>query len=142
MRTVPGVDNLALCNKNIIQLKSQGVSLPKPVHTRVIFALSLMAVAAGNAIAGEALSQQRQQELVYLLRQDCGSCHGMTLKGGLGPSLLPQALAEKPAQYLQQVIAKGVPGTAMPPWENMLQAEEIDFLVDYLTRPAAAQELN
>lgn len=114
-----------------------------PIHKLVIFAIGLMGAAAGaNSIAGEALSEQRQQELLYLLRQDCGSCHGMTLKGGLGPSLLPPALAEKPAEYLQQVIAKGVPGTAMPPWENMLQAEEIDFLVDYLTRPAAAQELN
>ena len=33
----------------------------------------------GGAVAG------RQEELIYRLRQDCGSCHGMTLKGGLGP---------------------------------------------------------
>jgi cytochrome c55X len=117
--------------------------LRQPIHKLFNLAIGLIGgVASANLNAGEALSEQRQQELVYLLRQDCGSCHGMTLKGGLGPSLLPAALAAKPAEYLHQVIAKGVPGTAMPPWDNILQAEEIDFLVDYLTRPAAAQELN
>jgi hypothetical protein len=33
--------------------------------------------------------RQRQKELIHLVRQDCGSCHGMTLQGGLGPALLP-----------------------------------------------------
>jgi len=35
----------------------------------------------------------RQAALVDLVRQDCGSCHGMTLKGGLGRSLLPERQA-------------------------------------------------
>ena len=93
--------------------------------------LSSLAVSA-NTRAAEPLSQQRQDELIYLLHQDCGSCHGMTLKGGLGPSLLPTALAGKPNAYLQQVISKGVPEKAMPPWGNILQPREIDFLVTYL----------
>lgn len=114
-------------------------------HKHKLLALYLAASVAcggGIAIASEIPSQQRQQELLYLLRQDCGSCHGMTLKGGLGPSLLPAALDGKPAEYLREVIARGVPGTAMPPWENILQSGEIDFLVAYLTRPSAAQELD
>ena len=111
-------------------------------HKHKILALYLAgSVACGSGIASDIPSQLRQQELLYLLRQDCGSCHGMTLKGGLGPSLLPAALDGKPPQYLREVIARGVPGTAMPPWENILQAGEIDFLVAYLTRPSAAQEL-
>ena len=40
----------------------------------------------------------RQAELLHLLRHDCGSCHGLTLKGGLGPPLLPATLAaQEPA---------------------------------------------
>ena len=39
-----------------------------------------------------AVPPERQDQLRYLLRQDCGSCHGMTLKGGLGPALLPDNL--------------------------------------------------
>jgi cytochrome c55X len=64
----------------------------------------------------------------------------MTLKGGLGPSLLPDALAGKSPDYLRHVIAKGVPGKAMPPWEPILAPAEIDFLVEHLSKPPAGQE--
>ena len=43
-------------------------------------------------------SPARQKELIHLVRQDCGSCHGMTLQGGLGPALLPATLADKPVE--------------------------------------------
>ena len=59
----------------------------------------------------------RQGELLYRLRQDCGSCHGMTLKGGLGPALLPDALAARSENDLAAVILNGVLGTPMPPWD-------------------------
>ena len=98
--------------------------------------LPVLVAGAGSA-AAEPVSPQRQQELIYLLHQDCGSCHGMTLRGGLGRSLLPAALAGKSPRYLQQVISKGVPDKAMPPWEDILPAQEIDFLVTYLQQGAA-----
>ncbi len=98
---------------------------------RTFLHLTLFLLAASVAAADES-SEQRRAELVYLLHQDCGSCHGMTLKGGLGPSLLPEALEGKPASYLKHVISKGVPGKAMPPWENILAPSDIDFLVTYL----------
>lgn len=84
----------------------------------------------------------RQQELQYLLKQDCGSCHGLRLKGGLGPPLLPEALKGKSKLYLKQVISKGIPGSAMPPWENLLPDNDIDYLVQLLsTQPSlSAQE--
>ena len=75
---------------------------------------------------------ERQVELTYLLRQDCGSCHGMTLQGGLGPSLLPEALAEKPPEFLVQTILDGRLNTAMPPWRELLTESEITWLVDSL----------
>ncbi len=104
-----------------------------------IYAVVLLsATLTGTSIsAAQPLGQQRQDELIYLLHQDCGSCHGMTLQGGLGPPLLPEALAGKPANYLKQVISKGVPAKAMPPWENMLSPEDIDFLVIYLQQGSA-----
>ena len=98
-------------------------------------ALSFLMVAP--LAANDDISDDRQQELRNLLIQDCGSCHGMTLKGGLGPALLPEALAGKPADYLRHVISKGVPDKAMPPWENILQPKEIDFLVTYLQQGSA-----
>jgi len=72
----------------------------------------------------------RQQQIIELLRQDCGACHGMTLKGGLGPALTAEALAGKHPTLLRETISKGRPGTPMPPWSEFLDAEEIAWLVN------------
>lgn len=85
---------------------------------------------AGNATIGVA----RQAELVTLVRQDCGSCHGLTLKGGLGPALLPGALKDKPADYLKSVILHGRPDTAMPPWQRFLSEAEAEWIVSNLQK--------
>ena len=53
-------------------------------------ALLLAAVLAPSALAQSAPDDARQRELVHMVRQDCGSCHGMHLTGGMGPPL-PQA---------------------------------------------------
>lgn len=74
----------------------------------------------------------RQLELHHLLIQDCGSCHGMTLKGGLGPALLPTDLEGKPDGLLVNTILYGRAGTPMPPWEPMLTREEAVWLVEQL----------
>ncbi len=80
------------------------------------------------------LSSDRQKTLLYLLRQDCGSCHGMTLKGGLGPALLPETLANKPTEFLVQTILDGRPNTAMPPWRGLLTQAEAVWLVAELVK--------
>ena len=78
------------------------------------------------------LSSERKQELRYLLVQDCGSCHGMRLTGGLGPALTPQALAGKPRELLFATVREGRAGTPMPPWKQLLNDEDIAWLVDYM----------
>jgi len=78
------------------------------------------------------LSEQRRTELHNLLLQDCGSCHGMTLKGGLGPALTPGALKDKPREFIEFTIREGRSGTPMPPWKNILTRDEIRWLVDTL----------
>lgn len=72
---------------------------------------------------------QRQTQLISLVRQDCGSCHGLTLKGGLGPALLPSTLQEQTMETLKAVILHGRPGTAMPPWQRFLSDEEAEWIV-------------
>jgi cytochrome c55X len=74
----------------------------------------------------------RQEELRYMVQQDCGSCHGMTLKGGLGPSLLPERIATLPDQYLFDAIYHGRKGAPMPPWAPILKTEEIHWIVQQL----------
>jgi cytochrome c55X len=74
----------------------------------------------------------RQDQLEHMVRQDCGSCHGMTLKGGLGSPLLPEALAGKDDGFLTAAILDGRPGTAMPPWRGLLSDQDVRWIVDYL----------
>ena len=74
----------------------------------------------------------RQNELVYFIKHDCGSCHGMTLKGGLGPALLPATLAAKPVEYLVTTIMEGRKNTAMPPWKTMLSQNDATWIAKQL----------
>jgi cytochrome c55X len=92
----------------------------------------LVLTAAAAAAADPAPA--RRAELAELVRQDCGSCHGLTLKGGLGPSLEPAAMADKDAAQLQFVILHGRRGTAMPPWRSLLAEDEARWIVEALKR--------
>ncbi len=74
----------------------------------------------------------RQKALENLVRQDCGSCHGMTLKGGLGPDIRGPRLRAFDAQTLEKTILDGVPGTAMPPWRPELSEQDVHWIVQYL----------
>jgi len=74
----------------------------------------------------------RQQALRHLLAQDCGSCHGLTLQGGLGPALTRAALAGKSPEMLRAVILHGRPGTPMAPWQPFLNEAEAAWLVQQL----------
>ncbi len=78
------------------------------------------------------ISIERQNELTYMVRQDCGSCHGMTLKGGLGPSLLAERISVFPTQYLIDAVSHGRQGTPMPPWHSLLTQAEISWIVEQL----------
>jgi cytochrome c55X len=84
--------------------------------------------------AGAEVDPGRRQELIHLLKQDCGSCHGLTLKGGLGPALTPEALAGKDPAMLRNVILQGRPATPMPPWKALMSEPETDWLVQRLQR--------
>ncbi len=94
------------------------------VTTFFIMILSYAQCFAAPDNATDSISNDRKSKLIHMVKQDCGSCHGMTLKGGLGPSLLPETVASKPAVYLQMVILNGISKTAMPPWKDHLTQQE------------------
>lgn len=104
----------------------------------VLTAASVVATAGGAAPEGPVAvaaavaptpDAARAREILRLLKQDCGSCHGMRLTGGLGPALTPEALRTKPAESLVATIVSGRPGTAMPPWRRFLSEAEAQWLV-------------
>lgn len=96
---------------------------------KTIRILILSGFIAMNGVLAEEPSLDRQSELKHLLLHDCGSCHGMTLNGGLGPALTPKALLNKSDAYLLQVINDGRPGTPMPPWSGLLSQADIQWLI-------------
>ncbi|WP_425486410.1 c-type cytochrome [Aromatoleum diolicum] len=75
---------------------------------------------------------ERMRALVHLVRQDCGSCHGLTLQGGLGPALTAAALRDKPREGLIATIVGGRPGTPMPPFRGIVSEDEAVWVVDRL----------
>ena len=79
-------------------------------------------------------SAARQQALVHIVRQDCGSCHGMRLTGGLGPALTASALADRPVPALVATILVGRPGTPMPGWRGMLDERDARWIAQQLLR--------
>jgi cytochrome c55X len=78
-----------------------------------------LAVASPVGAAGEP-PQPRRAELLNMIRHDCGSCHGLTLAGGLGLPLLPEALKDKHPEALKETILRGRGGTPMPPWQAFI----------------------
>ena len=96
-----------------------------------LFALVLMSQLAQVSAA---LDAARQAELLYLLKHDCGSCHGMTRKGGLGPPLLPDNLRGRPPMLMENTVLDGRPGTPMPPWRGLLTEQEARWLVEAMLR--------
>lgn len=73
-------------------------------------------------------------KLTNLVVQDCGSCHGLTLQGGLGKPLTAEALASWDRDQLAYIILNGVPGTPMPPWRPLLTEAEARWIADALKR--------
>lgn len=74
------------------------------------------------------------RRLEHMVKQDCGSCHGLTMRGGLGRPLTQEALAGKSPDTIAAVILDGIPGTAMPPWRPLLTEDEALWMANYLKR--------
>ena len=108
---------------------------PLLAHAVVLLGAALV---SAYAAASERLPVEpdpaRARELVHIVRQDCGSCHGLTLKGGLGPALTVEALVDKPAEGLVATIMGGRPGTPMPPFNTIVTELEAQWIVDQLLR--------
>lgn len=96
------------------------------------FALLLMALAL-PATATE-IPPKRAAELRHMVRQDCGSCHGLRLTGGLGSPITPEALAGRDPDDLTLLILDGLPGSAMPGWRPLLTKAEARWIAEYLLR--------
>jgi len=97
--------------------------------------LAVPGVSWGEAVKNVfAPAPERQDELTNLVRQDCGSCHGLHFEGGLGVPLTPAALEGKPVESLRDTILYGRSGTTMPPWKPFITEEEAGWIVHMLQK--------
>lgn len=99
------------------------------------------------------VSDERVREGERLFQENCAFCHAADGSGmnWIGSFLEPRprdlrdarAMAGMSPQRLREAIAAGVPGTAMPAWEMVLSAEQIDAVAAYVERafmvPAAGR---
>jgi cytochrome c55X len=98
------------------------------------FVAALLLITSAGLVLAADPPEARQKEISHLVRQDCGSCHGMSLAGGLGLPLRPETLRDKPKESLVATILFGRPGTAMPPWNPFLTEAEAEWIVEMLLK--------
>jgi cytochrome c55X len=105
---------------------------PEEILKRSVALGLIFGVLSLQLCRADEITPEHAKRLVRLVRQDCGSCHGLRLTGGLGPSLLPGALEGKPPEYLAATILGGRNGTPMPPWRGLLTEQEVQWIVERL----------
>ncbi|MBK9522001.1 MAG: cytochrome c [Rhodocyclaceae bacterium] len=88
----------------------------------------LVAVLYINGAGAETVAPISAQALTRLVRQDCGSCHGMKLTGGLGTPLTREALAGRSPESLTATILYGRPGTTMPAWKSLISQAQAEWI--------------
>jgi len=77
-------------------------------------------------------------EAKSLFAANCASCHGDRgagdgpVAGALAPSPTNFHLKKPTEERAWQVLENGAPGTAMPPWQNQLSADERHALVEFV----------
>jgi cytochrome c55X len=100
----------------------------------LLVSLPILTWADASGVSTATPAPARKNELLHLVRQDCGSCHGLRMEGGLGLPLTPQALQGKDPDGLKLTILQGRHGTTMPPWSPFMSEAEAGWIVDLLMK--------
>lgn len=110
-------------------------------RNKIIFTIAMiipiMALAIVNKPSGEMnmpVGDDVEAGKALFTAKACFACHGMNGEGNaLGPNMTDNfAKHGCSEEEMTKVIAKGVPGTAMVPYEAQLKPEEIKQLVAYI----------
>lgn len=72
-----------------------------------------------------------------LYARHCAQCHGPDRLGLMGPALLPENLTRLKRQEAVEVVTAGRPATQMPPFGQLLDAQQVAALVDFVYSPLA-----
>lgn len=101
--------------------------------------LSLKSLAAlsllGLATSAAANTEQDFNATEQLYQQHCAVCHGAQRTGGSGPALLPESLGRIKKHEASKAISEGRPASQMAAFQDILSAEQIENMVEYLYTP-------
>ncbi|WP_457745219.1 cytochrome D1 domain-containing protein [Sulfurimonas sp.] len=92
----------------------------------------VISVAALAAVSSGLFAGTSNMDVKKVFVKECQGCHGTNHQGGVGADLRPASLAKKNSYTLAEIILNGVPGTAMPSWNNTFNKADADKMVDYL----------
>ena len=107
---------------------------------RLAVAFTLSILCHAQEVNPHANDPQAAESGRWTFRILCGSCHGIHAEGGRGPDLTRGVYsAGDQDKDLFNVIARGVPGSEMPPYGERLDADATWRLVAYI-RSAAKHE--
>lgn len=106
--------------------------MPRRALTPAVLAAATLALALVAPPAWAAPTLSRIKALEALVAEDCGACHGLSRRGGLGSPLTAEALDGKADDALAATILDGRPGTAMPPWRGLLDESDAGWIVRHL----------
>lgn len=98
-------------------------------------AISALCATAFAAPAAQTQAGRSSSDAAALYRLHCAACHGADRLGGIGPALLPENLKRLRAKRAAAAIADGLPATQMPAFGDLLEARQIDALVDFIYAP-------
>jgi cytochrome c55X len=105
---------------------------PPWLNAATLGVLATLVAAPAAIVSAQGEETAASARLSSLVRQDCGSCHGLTLKGGLGKPLTAESLEAWDRDQLAAIILDGVPGTPMPPWRPLLTEADARAIADML----------
>jgi len=110
-------------------------------HLCTFVALAAMSLSGCNSPAGrprkdsEAMAPNEVLEFTALYSENCAGCHGQDGRGGLAIALAdPVYLAIAGDPLIRAVIAKGMPGTAMPAFSEKSGGMLTNRQIDVITR--------
>jgi len=80
------------------------------------------------------VTNERQSELLNFVEQNCPACHGIRMRGSIGPPLSEASLQHLSVNEVTLTILYGFPEKGMPAWETQLSEKDAYWIAEFLKR--------
>lgn len=80
------------------------------------------------------VTNERRSELLYFVEQNCPACHGIRMRGSIGPALSKANLQHLSVNAVTLTILYGLTDKGMPAWEAQLSERDAYWIAELLKR--------